>query len=125
MQGFLIRFVVSVLALGLTTAIVPGIKVEGANALQSALSLGAAALVLGVLNAVVRPILIFLTLPLTIMTLGLSVLVLNGLLLWLTSSVVKGFHVHGFWAAIFGTILLSIISGLLNAFVRDKQERHR
>lgn len=123
MQGFLVRFIVTFFALGFTTAIVPGIELHGDNPVQSALSLGAAALMLGLLNAIVRPILIFFTLPLTIMTLGLSVLVLNGLLLWFTSSVVKGFDVKGFWAALLGTILLSVISGVLNAFVRDKRER--
>ncbi|MBM3316425.1 MAG: phage holin family protein [Candidatus Eisenbacteria bacterium] len=123
MQGFLVRFVVTFFALGFTTAIVPGIELHGEGPLRSGLALGAAALVLGLLNAVVRPILIFFTLPLTIMTLGLSVLVLNGLLLWFTSSVVKGFEVTGFWAALLGTIILSLISGVLNAVVRDKRER--
>ncbi len=123
MRGFLIRFVVSFLALGFTTAIVRGIDIEGENAFMQALSLGAAAVVLGILNAVVRPILIVLTLPITIMTLGLSLLVLNGFLLWMTSRVVEGFHVRTFWAALVGTLLLTLISAFLNAFVRDSRER--
>ncbi len=124
MQGFFVRFIVTFFALGFTAAIVPGIEITGTNPVHSALALGAAALVLGFLNAVVRPLLIFFTLPLTIVTLGLSVLVLNGLLLWFTSSIVKGFQVHGFWAALLGTIIMAIISGVLNAFVRDRRERH-
>jgi putative membrane protein len=124
-RGFLIRFGVGFLALGFTTAIVRGIDLEGATAFQQFLSLGAAALVLGALNAIVRPVLILLTLPITIMTLGLSILALNGFLLWLTSRVVEGFHVRTFWAALLGTILLSVISAMLNAFVRDSRERRR
>jgi putative membrane protein len=123
MRGFLIRFVVSFLALGFTTAIVRGIDLEGANAFQEFLSLGAAALVLGALNAVVRPVLIVLTLPVTILTLGLSIVALNGFLLWLTSKVVEGFHVRTFWAALLGTLLMSVISAMLNGFVRDRRER--
>lgn len=123
MRGLVIRFAVSFLALALTTAIVRGIDVQGSNALMSFFSLMAAALVLGVLNAFVRPVLLLLTLPITFVTLGLFVLVLNGLLLWLTSAVVEGFHVANFWAALFGTILLAVISGLLNALVRDRWER--
>ncbi len=123
MSGFFARFLIGFFGLGFTTAIVPGIQLCAENAFGDALALGAAALVLGALNAVVRPVLVFFTLPLTVVTLGLSVLVLNGLLLWLTSAVVPGFQVSGFWSAMIGTILLTIISALLNAFVRDKRER--
>ena len=125
MRGFLIRFGVGFLALGFTTAIVRGIDLEAPNAFQAALALGAAALVLGVLNAIVRPVLIILTLPITILTLGLSIFVLNGFLLWLTSRVVEGFRVRNFWAALLGTLLLTVISALLNAFVRDRREKAR
>jgi putative membrane protein len=124
MPGFLVRFIVSVFALGFTTAIVPGISIKGDGDLNRALSLGAAALVLGVLNAIVRPVLILLTLPITILTLGLFLLLLNGLMLWLTSLVVKGFEVQGFAAAILGAILMTVISFVLNRFVKDKNERH-
>lgn len=123
MPGLLVRFIVSVFALGFTTAIVPGIRIEGESDLNRALALGAAALVLGILNAVVRPILILLTLPITILSLGLFLLVLNGLMLWLTSVVVKGFEVHGFVAALLGAILMTVISFVLNRFVKDKNER--
>lgn len=124
MSGFLIRFIVSFFALGFTTAIVRGIDIHG-NDFQSILALGAAALVLGLLNAIVRPILIILTLPLTILTLGLFLLVLNALMLWLASAVVEGFHVSGPIPALFGAILMSVISFVLNRFVKDPRERIR
>jgi putative membrane protein len=76
-----------------------------------------AALVLGLVNAVVRPVLILLTLPVTVVTLGLFILVLNGLLFWLVGSFVEGFVVQGFWAGFFGAILFSIVSWLLSALV--------
>jgi putative membrane protein len=68
------------------------------------------ALVLGLINAVIRPVLVLLTLPLTIVTLGLFIFVINGLLFWLTASFVAGFHVAGFWPAVFGAIVYSLIS---------------
>lgn len=76
-----------------------------------------AALVLGFVNAVVRPVLILLTLPATVLTLGLFIFVLNGLLFWAVGSWLEGFSVGGFWAAVFGAILFSIVSWLLSALV--------
>ena len=76
-----------------------------------------AALVLGLVNAVIRPVLILLTLPVTVVTLGLFILVINGLLFWLVGSFVEGFRVGGFWAAFFGAILFSVVSWLLSALV--------
>ena len=77
----------------------------------------AAALVLGLVNAVVRPVLVLLTLPVTVLTLGLFIFVLNGLLFWMVGSWLEGFHVGGFWAAVFGAILFSLVSWLLSALV--------
>ena len=113
-MGFLIRMFINALAIYCTAAIVPGIELSGAMAAVGA------GLVLGIVNAVVRPILIILTLPFTVVTLGLFLFVLNGLCLWLTSLLVKGFEVHGFWAAVFGSILVSIVSWLLTTAVSDK-----
>ena len=112
--GFLLRVVANALAIFLAAAIVPGIEIRGV------LTALGARLVLGLVNAVVRPILIVLTLPLTLVTLGLFLFVLNGLCLLLTSLLVKGFEVHGFWAAIFGALLVSVVSWLLTAFVSDR-----
>jgi putative membrane protein len=112
--GFLLRVLANALAIFLAAAIVPGIEIRGVLA-----ALGAG-LVLGLVNAVVRPVLLVLTLPLTLVTLGLFLFVLNGLCLWLTSLLVKGFEVHGFWAAVFGALIVSVVSWLLTAFVSDR-----
>jgi len=77
----------------------------------------AAAFLLGVVNVILRPILVFLTLPLTLLTLGLFLLVINGLMLWLVAALVKGFHVNGFWGAVFGSILISLVSWILSRFL--------
>jgi len=74
-----------------------------------------AALVLGLINALIRPILVLLTLPVTILTLGLFIFVINGLLFWWVGSFIDGFHVSGFWSAMFGAIVYSIISWALAA----------
>lgn len=113
-MGFLVRVLINAAAIYLVAHIVPGIEVSGAMA-----ALGAG-LVLGVINAVVRPLLIVLTLPFTLVTLGLFLLVLNGLCLWLTSLVVTGFQVQGFWSAVLGALLVSIVSWLLTTFVSDQ-----
>ena len=76
-----------------------------------------AALVLGLVNAIIRPVLILLTLPASVLTLGLFILVLNGLLFWFVGSFVEGFAVGGFWAGFFGAILFSIVSWALSALV--------
>ncbi len=76
-----------------------------------------AAFLLGVVNAVIRPLLIFLTFPLTVLTFGLFLLILNGLMLWLVSALVRGFHVSGFWGAVVGSILISLVSWILSWFI--------
>lgn len=76
-----------------------------------------AALILGLINAVIRPILVLLTLPLTLITLGLFIFVINGLLFWFVASFVKGFHVAGFWPAVFGAIVYSLISWAATALL--------
>ena len=113
-MGLLIRLVANALAILAAAYIVPGIEVAGG------LSLLAAALVLGLINAVVRPILLFLTLPFTLVTLGLFIFLLNAFCLWLTSWLVKGFEVHGFWAAVLGALIVSVVSWIANAFLSDR-----
>ena len=76
-----------------------------------------AALILGLVNAFIRPVLIVLTLPVTVITLGLFILVINGLLFWFVGSFIEGFAVQGFWAGFVGSILFSIVSWLLSALV--------
>jgi len=113
-MGLLIRLVANALAILAAAYIVPGIEVTGG------LPLLAAAVVLGLVNAVVRPILLFLTLPFTLVTLGLFIFLLNAFCLWLTSWLVKGFEVHGFWAAVLGAMIVSVVSWLVNVFLSDR-----
>ncbi len=80
-----------------------------------------AALVLGLVNALIRPVLVLLTLPVTLLTLGLFIFVINGLLFWVVGSFVPGFHVAGFWAGVFGAIVYSIISWVLSALIPDRK----
>ena len=80
-----------------------------------------AALVLGLVNALIRPVLVLLTLPVTLLTLGLFIFVINGLLFWFVGSFVPGFHVAGFWAGVFGAIVYSIISWVLSALIPDRK----
>ena len=113
-MGFVVRVLVNALAILLATAIVPGIEARGY------LTILGAGLVLGLVNAVVRPILLVLTLPLTLVTLGLFLFVLNAFCLWLTSVLVKGFEVHGFWAALFGAVIVSTVSWCATAYLSDR-----
>ncbi len=107
-MSLLLRWVFGALSLILVTYLVPGIVVAS---FYSALL---AALVLGLVNALIRPVLIILTLPVNILTLGLFTLVINALMFWLASSIVKGFNVNGFLPAFFGALVVSIISWMLN-----------
>ena len=113
-MGFLIRVLANALAILAAAYVLPGIEVSGGMALL------AAGLVLALINAVVRPILLLLTLPITLVTLGLFLLVLNAFCLWLTSELVKGFEVHGFWPAVFGALFVSVVSWLVNGFLSDQ-----
>lgn len=113
-MGFLIRLAANTLAILAAAYIVPGIEVSGG------LALVAAALVLGLINAVVRPVLLFLTLPFTLVTLGLFIFLLNAFCLWLTSLLVKGFDVHGFWTAVLGAVIVSVVSWLVTILLSDR-----
>lgn len=114
MKGILIRWVINALALILMSHVIKGIEVD------HLLAAFVAAAVLGVINAVLRPILLLLTLPITLLTLGLFVLVINGFMLYIAGTVVRGFHVSGFWASVFGALFLSVISWIANAFISDR-----
>jgi putative membrane protein len=115
MMIFLFRLAISALGLWLASVIVPGIRVDGFW------SLIAAALVLGIVNALVRPILIVLTLPFTIITLGLFLLVINAAMLGLVGFFLHGFHVHGFVAALLGSIVVSLVSWVGQLAVKGGQ----
>ena len=81
------------------------------------------AIVMGFVNAIIRPILVILTLPATILTLGLFIFVINGLLFWAVGSFWPGFHVNGFWAGVFGAIVYSIISWILSAILMPRKDK--
>lgn len=113
MHGFLVRWLVSALALYLTAGILSGIELNGV------MSVLGGALAIGIVNALLRPVLLLLTLPLTVVTLGFFALVVNAFLLWLASGLVPGFHVAGFWSAFFGSLLLSFFTFLINVLIGD------
>lgn len=105
---FLIRWIINTLALLITSYLVPGVSFAN---FWSALI---AALIFGLINAIVRPIMIVLTLPVNIVTFGIFTLVINALMFWLTSAIVKGFTVTGFWPAFFGALIYWIIIMLVS-----------
>jgi putative membrane protein len=126
-MSFLIRLLVNAAALWVATRIVPGVTYAG-----GAGPFLVVALIFGLINATIRPLTKLLTCPLILLTLGLFALVVNGLMLWLTSRLAGalelGFHVSGFWAAFWGAIVVSIVSTLLSMFVRttaDDENRWR
>jgi putative membrane protein len=111
MGSLLIRWILNALALLAVAYLYPGVHVDGFFAAA------VAALVLGLVNAVLRPILVILTLPVTIITLGLFLFVINALLFWLVAAVVKGFTVDGFVAALIGSLLYSLLTLLTSWLV--------
>ena len=111
MISLLARWALNAAALLAVAYIYPGVQVEGF------LSAAIAALVLGLVNAVIRPILVILTLPVTILTLGLFIFVINALLFWFVAEVVKGFSVTGFMAALIGSVLYSLLTLLTSWLV--------
>ncbi len=114
MNGIFIRWLTLTGAVILTSYLLDGIHVSG---FLSALF---AAAVLGILNAFFRPIALLLTLPINILTLGFFTFVINALMLKMASGVIPGFNVFGFWSAIFGSLMISVISWLLNSFINDR-----
>lgn len=106
---FLLRLLIHMVAILIIAYLLPNvIRVDG---LLAAL---VAAFLLGIVNAIIRPILVILTFPLTLLTFGLFLLIINGLMLWLVAALVQGFYVNGFWGALFGSILISIVSWILS-----------
>jgi putative membrane protein len=114
MPGILIRWLTTTAAIVATAYLLDGIQVSGF------FSAVFAAAVLGILNAFFRPIALLLTLPINILSLGLFTFIINALMLKMASGLIPGFGVYGFWTAIFGSLLISVISWLLNSFVSEK-----
>lgn len=112
---FLLDWLVNAAALAFTAWLIPGIAVVGAGALFLA------ALVIGLINSAIRPVLLVLTLPITVVTLGLFYFLLNGFLLWLASVVTPGFDLVGFWAAVIGALVLSLVATVLHLLLPGKR----
>jgi putative membrane protein len=122
----LIRWAITAFALFVAAWLVPGIVVDGGGWVIYA----AMAVILGLVNAVVRPVLKLLTCPLIVLTLGLFTLVINAVTLWLSSQIAVNwfnlnFTVRNFWAALLGSVIVSVVSVVLSVFVPDDDERAR
>lgn len=122
----LVRWVITGLALFAAQWLVPGIRVEGNEWTVYAVM----AVILGLINAIVRPVLKLLTCPLILLTLGIFVLVINGFTLWLASRIAEswfgvGYTVEGFGAAFLGGLIVSVVSVILSALVREEDDRRR
>jgi putative membrane protein len=117
-MAFFVRWLVNAAALWVATRIVPGVTYAGGW-----VPFLGVALIFGIVNAFIRPVAKVLTFPLIILTLGIFALVVNGLMLWLTSAMSGaldlGFHVRGFWAAFFGALVVSIVSTLLSMLITE------
>ncbi len=111
-MAFVIRWLVTTIAVLVAAHLIPGIGYDGWGALLGA------SLLLGIINAFVRPILLLLSLPFIIITMGLFIFVVNALLLLLVSKIVPAFQVAGFWSAFFGAIVISLVSWILSSFFR-------
>ena len=111
MRSLLIVWLINALALLALPYVVPSVQVD------SFVTALVAALVLGLVNTLIRPVLVLLTLPITLVTLGLFIFVINGLLFWFVASFIEGFRVGGFWSAVFGAIVYALISWAASALV--------
>jgi putative membrane protein len=116
-RRFVFRWAVTTIAVMVASSVIRGIRYDTVAALIGA------SLLLGILNAFVRPFLLIISVPLILLTLGLFILVLNGLLLLVVPHVVAGFHVDSFWSAFWGAIVISLVSWLLSAFFRGSDGR--
>ena len=111
MIRILVVWLINTAALAAVAYLMPSVSIASPGAAL------AGALVLGLVNTLIRPVLVLLTLPVTILTLGLFIFVINGLLFWAVGSLVEGFHVAGFWSGVIGAIVYSIFSWLLSALI--------
>ena len=114
MKGIFLRWLILTFSIIATSYLIDGIQVSGfVSAFFAAASLG-------ILNAFFRPILFILTLPVNILSLGLFTFVINALMLMMVSGVISGFKVYGFWSAVFGSLLISLVSWLLTSFINER-----
>ncbi len=111
MKGFLIRLLISAVGLWLASVIIPGVHIEGLDTLLIA------ALLLGIVNAIIRPLIIILTLPITVLTLGIFLLVVNAAMLGIVASILDDFSVSGFFSALFGALIVSITGWIASWYI--------
>lgn len=117
---FIIQLIISTLAVLITSYLLPGVEIKDNNFFTALI----VAAVLSFLNAVVKPIMIILTIPITVVSLGLFLLVINALIILLTAKLVDGFHVKGFWWALLFSLILSIVTSVLEGIGgKDKEEK--
>ncbi len=125
----LVRFLVSALSLGIATWLMPGITLSGTDVQSNVVTILVVAAIFGLVNTAVKPLFVFVTAPLWMLTLGLFLLVINACLLLLTSWVATQlnvpWHVDGMWSAFWGALLVSIVSFVLNSIVGKRAEEHR
>lgn len=125
----LVRLIANAAALAVATWLLTGITLTAPSTVNKLAALVVVALIFGVLNAVVKPVFKLVTAPLVLLTLGLFLLVINACIMlltsWLATKVDLGWHVDGFGTAVLGALIVSVVSFLLNAFLRDNNERRR
>jgi len=114
MKGIFLRWLILTFSIIATSYLIDGIQVSGF------VSAFFAAAILGILNAFFRPILLILTLPVNLLSLGLFTFVINAIVLMMVSGVISGFEVYGFWSAVFGSLLISLVSWLLTSFISER-----
>jgi putative membrane protein len=124
-MSLLLRWILSALALYITVLVGQGLHLRfyvapGVRGIEGLLMM---VVVLGIVNAVIRPIVLLIALPLSCLTFGLFAFVINALMFWLAGQVVPGFHVAGFWAPLFGSIVMGLVSGALNNLLISERER--
>ena len=117
---FILNLIISTLAVLITAYLLPGVEIKD-NSFLIALTVAA---VLAFLNTVVKPIMIFLTIPITLVSLGFFLLVINAFIIMLTDKLVDGFEVKGFWWALLFSLILSVVTSILNSIQQSNEQQH-
>ncbi|MFI5691255.1 phage holin family protein [Kribbella sp. NPDC051586] len=128
MKNLIIRLLANAVAVAVASWLVAGITLQGATTGKRVLTLLIVAAIFGVVNAIVKPVVKVLSFPLLILTLGLLTFVINALMLWLTSWITGKldvqFHVDGFWSALFGALIITVVGMIINLVLPEKAEVH-
>ncbi|GAA3081395.1 putative membrane protein [Kribbella aluminosa] len=128
MKNLIIRLLANAVALAVASWLVSGITLEGATTTRRVVTLLIVAAIFGIVNAIVKPVVKVLSFPFLILTLGLLTFVINAVMLWLTSWITGKldvqFHVAGFWPALWGALIISVVGMVINTVLPDKAEIH-